>query len=76
MKNTDIISTAMSERSMSQSELAAKLGYARPSSINDMLRRKSGPRVDSFVKVMNALGYDVIVRDQFNSKCEWKVDAE
>ena len=76
MKNTEIIAAAMGERNMSQTELAAKLGYARPSSINDMIRRKSAPRVDSFVKVMNALGYDVVVRDQFNSKAEWKVDAE
>lgn len=76
MKNTDIITAAMDCRGISQTELAGKVGYARPSSINDMLKRKGGPRVDNFVKVLNALGYDVIVRDQYNSKQEWKVDAE
>ena len=76
MNWSKIISEALTERNMTKTTLAEKAGYARPSSVTDALARKSGIRIDSFVRMLNALGSDVIVRDQYDQKKEWTVDGE
>jgi hypothetical protein len=43
-------------------ELAKKLGYKTQSGVGNALSRENGMRVDVFVKMMNAMGYDVVVR--------------
>ena len=62
MKSSDIVRAKMKDAGITQKELADKLGYKTQSCIGDALARKNGVRIDVFVKMMNALGYEVIVR--------------
>lgn len=62
MKSNEVVRTVMSADGMTQANLAAKLGYETQSGVGNALSRKNGMRVDVFVKMMNAMGYDVIVR--------------
>jgi hypothetical protein len=52
----------MSADGITQMELANKLGYKTQSGVGNALSRENGMRVDVFVKMMNAMGYDVVVR--------------
>ena len=62
MKSSDVVRTVMSADGITQTELANKLGYETQSGVGNALSRKNGMRVDVFVKMMNAMGYDVVVR--------------
>jgi len=62
MKSNEVVRAAMKQDGMSQANLAAKCGYKGQSSIGNALGRENGMRVDLFVKMMNAMGYDVVVR--------------
>lgn len=62
MKSSEAVRAAMKNDGLSQANLAAKCGYATQSGIGNALNRENGMRVDIFVKMMNAMGYDVVVR--------------
>ena len=62
MKSNDVVRTVMSADGITQMELANKLGYKTQSGVGNALSRENGMRVDVFVKMMNAMGYDVVVR--------------
>ena len=62
MKSNEVVRTAMKADGISQANLAAKLNYKTQSGVSNALGRENGMRVDVFVKMMNAMGYDVIVR--------------
>lgn len=62
MKSNEVVRTVMSTDGITQANLAAKLGYKTQSGVGNALSRENGMRVDVFVKMMNAMGYDVIVR--------------
>ena len=62
MKSNDVVRNVMSADGITQMELANKLGYKTQSGVGNALSRENGMRVDVFVKMMNAMGYDVIVR--------------
>lgn len=62
MKSNEVITAAMKADGITQINLANKLGYKTQSGVSQALSRKNGVRVDVFVKMMNAMGYDVIVR--------------
>lgn len=62
MKSNEAIRAVMSSDGITQANLAAKLGYKTQSGVGNALSRENGMRVDVFVKMMNAMGYDVIVR--------------
>lgn len=49
---------------VSQKKLAEKMGLKSQQGVFNMLKAKNGMRVDNFVKMMNLLGYDVVVRNQ------------
>lgn len=53
---------------ISQSQLARKMGVKTQQAVFNMLKAKNGMRVDNFVKMMNALGYDVVVRERVTEK--------
>lgn len=76
MNWSDIIAEALKESNMTKSALASKMGYARPSSITDALACKRGIRIDSFVKMLDAMDYDVVVKYRHGKRPERKVDAE
>lgn len=73
MEAKDIIYTAMKTRGYTQSMLADLAKLKRVSNVSEMLRSNS-MRVDNFVKLLNAMGYEVIVKDKNSSNKEkWEV---
>ena len=62
MKSNEVVRAVMSTDGITQANLAAKLGYKTQSGVGNALSRENGMRVDVFVKMMNAMGYDVVVR--------------
>lgn len=47
---------------VSQKKLAEKMGIKSQQAIFNMLNAKNGMRTDNFVRMMEVLGYDVIIR--------------
>lgn len=77
MNEKDIVRAAMATCGWNQEELAKKAGYATQSSISSRLNGKS-MRVDTFVKLLAAMGYEVSVRStspQKNSN-KWTISYE
>lgn len=62
MKSNEVVRAVMAADGITQANLAAKMGYSGQSSVGNALGRENGMRVDVFVKMMNAMGYDVVVR--------------
>lgn len=62
MKSNEVIRDIMKTDGVTQEELAGKMGYKRQSSVGSALSRENGMRVDIFVKMARAMGYDVIIR--------------
>ncbi|MEG0898489.1 MAG: helix-turn-helix transcriptional regulator [Oscillospiraceae bacterium] len=69
MNEQDIIREAMKSRSYTQAMLADMLGYKGQ---NSVAQRLSGGdmRIGTFIKFLNALGYEVVVRDKNRSNKE------
>jgi transcriptional regulator with XRE-family HTH domain len=77
MKDKEIIKAAMTARGYSQTFLAKeKLGFATPSGVSERLRGKQSMRVDTFVKFLKAMDFEVVVRSKTSSKEEWTVNFE
>lgn len=53
---------------VSQKKLAEKMGLKTQQAVFNMLNAKNGMRTDNFVKMMNLLGYDVVVRNKVNDE--------
>lgn len=76
MKGQEILKITLEERNMTKTALAEKLGYKSMSSITNVLAGDRKLLLDNYVRMLNAMGYDVIVRDQYDKKKEWAVDVE
>lgn len=74
MKAADIVRQIMDSVGMSQKKLADKIGLKTQQSVFNILNAKQGMRIDNFVKMMNVLGYDVVVKDRVTDK-EIKVEV-
>jgi DNA-binding Xre family transcriptional regulator len=75
MNEKEIIREIMSIRKWSQKELAKEAGFKSQSNVTGLLNNnKNGIRIDNLVKMLNALGCEVIVRDKMGSGKEWKVE--
>lgn len=70
----DIIKDAMEADGITQKELAEALGFAAQQSIGNMLTRKNSMRLDNFVKMLDAMGYAVVIRKKLGESEEWKVE--
>ena len=64
MKAAEIVKHGMKSLGVSQKQLATKIGLKTQQSVFNILNAKQGMRIDNFVKMMNVLGYDVIVKHQ------------
>lgn len=53
---------------LSQKKLAEKMELKSQQAAFNMLKAKNGMRADNFVKMMNILGYDVIIRNKVNDE--------
>lgn len=74
MNEKEIIKTAMAADGITQKELAEALGWSSQQSVGNMLTRKNSMRLDNFVKMLNEMGYEVVVRKRLGESEEWKVD--
>lgn len=74
MNGKEIIKKAMAADGITQKELADALGWSSQQSVGNMLTRKNSMRLDNFVKMLNKMGYDVVVRKALGVSEEWKVD--
>lgn len=59
-----MVKETMESLGVSQKKLAEKIGAKSQQAVFNMLGAKNGMRTDNFVKLMNAMGYDVIVRNR------------
>lgn len=73
MNNKEIIYAAMKARGYTQALLAEKYGYKTTSGISEMLRTKNGMRVDNFVKLLEIMDFEVVVRSKTKTGEEWTV---
>lgn len=64
MKAVEIARKVLEEVGISQKKLATKIGVKSQQAVFNMFNAKQGMRVDNFIKIMNALGYDVQVRNR------------
>ena len=64
MKAADIVRHVLEDIGMSQKKLATKIGIKTQQSVFNMLSAKQGMRIDNFIKIMNVLGYDVMVKNR------------
>ena len=51
---------------MTQKVLSEKMDYARPSSLNTVLRANN-PKIETLVNIMDALGYEIVLRPKNGS---------
>lgn len=75
MRAADIVRQIMDSVGMSQKKMADKIGLKTQQSVFNILNAKQGMRIDNFVKMMNVLGYDVVVKDRVTDK-EIAVEVE
>ena len=66
---------ALASAGISQKKLADKMGLKSQQALFSMLNAKNGMRVDNFVKIMDTLGFEVIVRNKVTDS-EQLVSAE
>lgn len=74
MNDAEIIKAALTARKYTQDYLAQKAEYSGQGSISRLLRAKNSMRVDNFVKLLNAMDFEVVVRSKTKSGEEWKVE--
>lgn len=75
MTEKQIITEAMKICKWNQEQLAKKLGYSTQSCVSSRLNGKS-MRVDTFVRFLDALGYEVTVKSKSPQKNKetWTID--
>ena len=78
MNEKTIIEEALKSVGWTQATLAEACGYGTQSAISNKLYRKNGMRVDIFVKMLNAMGYDLVVQSKNTAvnKNKWIVGGE
>ena len=74
MKAQDIITTAMKAGNITQKELATALGFKSQQAIGNIVTRNNSIKVDTFVKMLNEMGYKVVVRKSIGKSEEWEVE--
>jgi predicted XRE-type DNA-binding protein len=65
----------MQMRGWKQPKLAKEAGFKSQSNITGLLNNnKNGIRIDNLVKMLSAMGCEIVVRDKMDSKKEWIID--
>lgn len=77
MNEKEIVREIMGIRKWSQADLARESGFKSQSNITGLLNNnKNGIRIDNLVKMLNAMGCEVVIRDKMGSGKEWKVEID
>ena len=77
MNEKDIVKEAIKSRGLNQVILSQMCGMKRPSNLSELLRSKS-ITVQNFVMLMDAMGFEVQVRDKnaSNKDNRWTVTRD
>ena len=65
---TQVAIDILKDSGLSQKKLAEKMELKSQQAVFRLLQAKNGMRADNFVKMMNILGYDVIIRNRVNDE--------
>lgn len=76
MNASELVKAVMTEKGCSCATLAKKLGYSTPSFVSEKLRRENGMRTDWFVKMLNAMDCEIIIKDTMGNKKSWTLTNE
>ena len=76
MREREIINEIMRKRNFTYATLSDKCGYSTASGISNKLSRPNGMRLDTFLKMLNALDCELVIRSKLTDKSEWKIPAE
>ena len=68
MEIRELVNYCLESRDMTKTQLAKRAGYASPQNLTNKLARPSGMRIDSLIEIMDAMGYDVVIKDRMNEK--------
>lgn len=71
MTDKEIIFDAMKKRDYNKTILAKEMGYATHTGVTERLRGKQAMRCDTFVKYLEKMGFEVVVRSKRADKSEW-----
>lgn len=64
----DAIESLRTKFGVSQQKIAEKIGLKNMQGFQSIMKSKQGMRTDNFIKLANALGYDVIIRNRVNDE--------
>ena len=74
MTGKEIVKEILHLRGWSQSKLAEDIGKSQTNITGYLNRGKNEMRLDVFVKMVEAMGYEVIVRDKMGFSGKWRVE--
>ena len=74
MDGNSIFRNAMYEHGMTQVKLAEKLGITQASMSGHLNRMRIS--LDAFTKILDVLGYDVVVTDRETGETKWAVESD
>ena len=72
MLSKEVVKELLKESNMSQTDLANELNV-KQTNITGILNRYDTMKVNSLVQMVEAMGYEVIVRDKRDHSQEWKI---
>ena len=62
MNEKEIVAAVMKDEGVTQIELARKLQWSSQQVVGNKLTRQTSMRVEDFVRMLDAMGYEVIVK--------------
>lgn len=76
MNASELVKAVMKEKGYSCATLSKKLGGSTPSFVSEKLRRENGMRTDWFIKMLNAMDCEIIIKDTIGAKKAWKLSSK
>ena len=77
MTEKDVVRKCMAICKWSQTELAKKAGFKSQSNITGLLNNnQNGIRMDNLFKMLDAMGFEIVVRDSRDHSKEFVIDME
>ena len=74
MKSSEAIKEIMKMREWSQTKLAEEAGFKGQTNITGMINRSVSMKVDNLIRLVEAMGCEVVIRDKMGSKKEWRIE--
>lgn len=73
MTDKEAVLEAMKAHNYNMSVLADALGYATTSGVTERMRGKQAMRCDTFVKFLEEMDFEVVVKSKLADKTEFKI---